>query len=90
METPGKELVHDKVLGVTGIIAENAGKDVAIKANKGVVLCSGGFGYNRKLCKEFGPDHLQDLIRLMPPTHTGAGLEMALRIGAATRDINIL
>lgn len=86
-ETPGKELVHDKVLGVTGIIAEHAGKDIAIKANKGVVLCSGGFGYNRKLCKEFGPDHLQDLIRLMPPTHTGAGLEMALRIGAATRDI---
>jgi len=86
-ETPGKELVYDKTLGVLGIIAENAGQEVAVKARKGVVLCTGGFGYNKKLCKEFGPDYLQDLIRLMPPTHTGVGLEMALRIGAATRDI---
>jgi len=86
-ETPGKDLVYDKDLGVLGIIAENNGQDIAIKAKKGVIICTGGFGYNRKLCKEFGPDHLQDLIRLMPPTHTGIGLEMALRIGAATRDI---
>lgn len=85
-ETPAKELVFDgeKVLGV---VAERDDKDIYVQAKKGVAICTGGFGYNRKLCKEFGPDHLQDLIRLMPPTHTGLGLEMALKIGAATRDI---
>lgn len=86
-ETPGKELVYDKNLGVIGIVAEKGGEKIAIRAKKGVVICTGGFGFNKKLCKEYGPDHLQDLIRLMPPTHTGLGLEMALKIGAATRDI---
>ncbi len=86
-ESPAKKLIHDPVIGVLGVAAEQGGRLVNVKANKGVIIGTGGFGHNRDLCKEFGPDYLMDLIRLMPPSHTGDGLLMTLEIGGATKDI---
>ncbi|MEM1514436.1 MAG: FAD-dependent oxidoreductase [Candidatus Bathyarchaeia archaeon] len=86
--TPAKRLYRDPVTGrVIGVIAEKEGKLLNIRARKAVIICTGGFGRNDELIKEYGPDYLLKALRLMPPTHTGDGLIMAMSIGAATRDI---
>jgi len=87
-KTPAKRLIRDYATGrVVGVEAEREGKPLYVKARKAVIICTGGFGRNDALIKEFGPDYLLKAIRLMPPTHTGDGLIMALSVGAATRDI---
>ena len=86
-ETPAKKLIYDSVIGVQGVVAEKNGELINVKAKKGLILATGGFGQNRDLCKEFGPDYLQEVIRLMPPSHTGDGLLMTLEIGGSTKDI---
>lgn len=86
-ETAAKKLIHDPLLGVIGVTAKKNGENINVKAKKGVIIATGGFGQSDELCREFGPTHLQDTIKLMPPSHTGDGLKMALEIGSATKDI---
>jgi fumarate reductase flavoprotein subunit len=56
------------------------------KANKAVILASGGFGRNREMVEEFGP-HFIDWLPTMPPGHLGDGLKMGLALGAGTQDL---
>jgi 3-oxosteroid 1-dehydrogenase len=43
-ETPAVELIRDVATGaIRGVVAENKGKKVYVKAKKAVVLCTGGF-----------------------------------------------
>jgi fumarate reductase flavoprotein subunit len=56
------------------------------KANKAVILTSGGFGRNREMVEEYGP-HFIDWLPTMPPGHLGDGLKMALALGAGTQDL---
>jgi hypothetical protein len=80
-ETPGVELIRDVKTGeVRGVIAENKGKKIYVKAKKAVVLCTGGFENNQEMIR----DYLG-----MPcgypkgsPYNTGDGIRMAMAIGA--------
>jgi flavocytochrome c len=58
------------------------------KAKRGVIIGTGGFGYNREMVQEYAP-HMVNCIPKMPVGHQGDGLKMALDIGAATKDIAI-
>jgi 3-oxosteroid 1-dehydrogenase len=49
-----KKLIHDPGVGVLGVPAQKGIQLVRVKARKGVILATGGFGHNRDLCKEFG------------------------------------
>lgn len=82
-----KELIRDVEGRVIGVVAEYAGELLRFKAKKGVILCTGGFGRNPEMIKEFGPDYLLEATPTMPPTHTGDGILMALKVGAATKFI---
>ena len=66
---------------VTGIIADNGGKEVAIEARRGVILACGGFEQNEWMLKQF----LQGIpfYSMAPLTHTGDGVIMAQKVGAA-------
>lgn len=86
-EHAAKELITISEKEVIGVIARYKDKDLYFKSNKAVIIATGGFGQNADLCREFGPDWLANAVRLMPPSHTGDGLVMALKLGAATRNI---
>jgi fumarate reductase flavoprotein subunit len=73
---------------VVGVVVEAGGKTLNFKANRGVIIASGGFGRNKALIREYAP-HMVGAIPLMPISHTGDGLKMALQLGAATKDIGV-
>ena len=74
-----------RVIGLT-VLVNNETK--YFKANKAVIIATGGFGYNREMLLEYAP-HMADCVPKMPVGHQGDGLKMALDIGAATKDIGI-
>lgn len=78
--TGGKKLVTGKNKEVLGIIAVDPnGKEIAIKANKGVILCCGGFHQN----KEMQINYLGMPFLAQGCIHgKGDGIRMAQEIGA--------
>ncbi|MDO4492500.1 MAG: flavocytochrome c [Clostridia bacterium] len=86
--TEAKSLITEdgKVTGVNAVGKE--GNAVTVKASKGVILATGGFGANKALLKEYNTGvwaHV-DVTTLgctnMAKSATGAGIEMATAIGA--------
>lgn len=65
---------------VIGLAAEEAGREIRIGARRGVVLASGGFEWNQKLCTEFLRGPLEGSSS--PPVNEGDGLLMAMEVGA--------
>lgn len=83
-ETPAKKLIADPMTKeVYGIQCETAdGKVLSIKANKGVILCTGGYLANDELMTRFHFADMPEFETVGAPTQTGDGLLMALEIGA--------
>lgn len=79
LETPAVQLIQ-KDGQVVGAVASNKGKNINIKANKGVILTTGGY--------EFDPESLRTYAQgenyhaLGNPGDTGDGLRMAQSMGA--------
>jgi succinate dehydrogenase/fumarate reductase flavoprotein subunit len=88
LETPVKELVTTDKGDVIGVIAENQGKKLTVKARRGVILACGGFDYNDWL-------KLHNL-RVSPtygtgsPGNTGDAITMAGKLGAKLWKMNEL
>lgn len=79
--TPGKKLIRDHETDeIIGLIAENAGKEIRIKAKKAVVLASGGYESN----PEFYDKFCQGIkyISYCHPSNTGDGIKMGQAVGA--------
>ena len=83
-ETPAKKIISDPVTKeVYGIQCENAaGEKVYIKANKGVILCTGGYLANKDLMNRFHFAEMPDFATIGAPNQTGDGLLMAMEAGA--------
>ena len=83
-ECPGKELVQNGNKEVLGIIAERTiqgqKREIAIKARKAVILCTGGFEYNEAMKKSY--------LGMWPfgavggDANEGDGIKMGLAAGA--------
>ncbi len=80
-DSPAQELVTNKKSEIIGVIVNQAGGRVSIKAKKAVILTCGGFEYNEAmkeaflLCKPF--------YAFGNPGNTGDGIIMAQKVGAA-------
>ena len=87
-ETPAQRLITDESGQIIGIVASHAGKDISIKTKKGVVLCSGGFEYNKAMRKAFleGPGETGWAF-YGSPDNTGDGIIMALAVGAGLQKV---
>jgi fumarate reductase flavoprotein subunit len=84
-----RKLIKDPQSGrIMGATVEVGDDTKMFKANKGVILASGGFGRNKELIFEYEPI-MVNAIPKMPMGHQGDGLIMALDVGAATKDIGI-
>jgi succinate dehydrogenase/fumarate reductase flavoprotein subunit len=81
LSTPAKRLITDVSGAVIGIIASRENENFFIKAKRGVVLACGGFEQNDWLIKQC----LQGVpfFSMAPLTHTGDGIMMAQKVGAA-------
>ncbi len=65
---------------VIGLQARKEDKDVYVRANKGVILASGGFEWNEDLKKAFLPGPITHMNTV--PHNEGDSLKMAIAIGA--------
>ena len=90
MNTPAKSLVRNDDGRVSAVICENAGKEVIVSANKGVIIATGGFGANVELRNEVNTGvwaevKLDDSIGCtnMNASAQGDGIVMAEAVGAA-------
>jgi succinate dehydrogenase/fumarate reductase flavoprotein subunit len=82
--TPARELVM--IDGeVVGVRAESEGRNLFIRARRGVILACGGFEWNEELVRAFIG---YDLQPLSPPNNTGDGLVMAMEAGARLGNMN--
>jgi succinate dehydrogenase/fumarate reductase flavoprotein subunit len=85
-ETPAKDLVLSANREVIGVKASSGGKQITIKANKGVVLACGGFEFNFEMQKQFLPGW--PTYGRGTPGNTGDGIKMAQKAGAALWHMN--
>ncbi|HEX4033045.1 MAG TPA: FAD-dependent oxidoreductase [Solirubrobacteraceae bacterium] len=76
-----RELLRDDTGAVTGVIAEQDGRRLALRAERGVVLASGGFEADPALTDSFLP--LGPCVAVGNSENRGDGLRMALTAGAA-------
>ncbi len=69
---------------VTGVIAEDAdGNKIRIHAEKGVVLCCGGYAYNKSMLATLNPDAYNSTVEAdASALDTGDGIKAAMWIGA--------
>lgn len=84
-KTRGRRLVTnrsdpDAVPRVVGVVAEGRNSEIRIKANKGVILATGGFEWNEKLVEKYVRVPLK--YGLSWPENIGDGLLMAQSVGA--------
>ena len=82
-ETRGLKLVQNEKGEVVGVVALQGEKEVAYKARKAVVLCSGGYEYNRAMRSAFleGPG-LEGWSFYGTIYNEGDGIVMGLAAGA--------
>jgi len=88
-DTSGKELIQDPITReIKGVKAESRGKNITIKAKKGVVLCTGGFEFNEEMKNRF--------LKCWPMKfygwgyNTGDGIIMAQKAGADLWNMDVI
>jgi succinate dehydrogenase/fumarate reductase flavoprotein subunit len=84
LKTAAKSLIQMPETGdVVGVIAQNDGKEIYIKAERGVVLSCGGYENNREMFGYYNFPGLDDFVfPLGNPGNTGDGVKMASAAGA--------
>ncbi len=85
-ETPITGLVTDAEKKVIGVTAKGKGKSLRVRAKKGVLLATGGFGRDVKRLATIDP-RLPQVVPVVGPGHTGDGHNMAEELGAYLRDV---
>ena len=74
--------------GVTGVVAVKDGEDIQLRARRGVMLASGGFGANAEMRARYVP-HAAYGLNLQPESCRGDGLRMGLEAGGTLVENNI-
>ena len=74
-------LVTDEDGRVVGVVAKQYGKDVTVRARRGVVLATGSFAYNRAMVEAYAP-RLINRPAASIEEHDGRAIQMAQALGA--------
>ncbi|MFM1723493.1 MULTISPECIES: FAD-dependent oxidoreductase [Rhodococcus] len=74
-------LIVDADGRVVGVQAKQYGKDVAVRARKGVVLATGSFAYNNQMLESFAPKMVNRPAASIEE-HDGRAIRMAQALGA--------
>lgn len=81
LETEAKKLIKENNQ-ISGVIAEYQNEEIIVKARKGVILATGGFGYNVEMRLKYDESLSADLPCSNAPGTTGDGIRMAEEVGA--------
>lgn len=84
-ETGVTGLVTDENKRVIGVSVKGKEGSMRVKARKGVVLATGGFGRDIKRLETINPQ-LTQVVPVVGPGHTGDGHRMAEELGAFLKD----
>lgn len=86
-DAPVVALILDKVThAVIGAVVEKDGKEIKVKAERGVVLATASIDHNPALAKELNEQHFYDISNstlLSTPYDTGDGIILGMGIGGA-------
>ena len=84
LETPARKLAieNDRVIGVE---AEQRGRRIRIRAQKGVLLAAGGFEANQAMREKYLPNPTRAEWTCANPDNTGDIIEMGREAGAALK-----
>ena len=87
--TPARRLIVQDGR-VIGLQAEREGKDFFVKANKGVLLATGGYEWNAEMNKRYM--RVPEIHGITPPSNEGDGHIMGMEIGGAVAlmDLSLL
>jgi succinate dehydrogenase/fumarate reductase flavoprotein subunit len=88
-KSPAKRLVQNPVTReVVGVVITQSGKEVFVKASKGVAVCGGGYEFNNEMTKNYqGKDFV---FSQGGPSNTGETIKMAAAAGAALRNMSVV
>jgi succinate dehydrogenase/fumarate reductase flavoprotein subunit len=81
LRTAGRRLVTDGDGAVVGVVADQEGREVRVKARRGVILACGGFEHSEELKRHFL--EAQPVYGISSPANEGDGIRMAQKVGAA-------
>ena len=73
---------------VVGLMVRIDQKELAVKTNKGVILCAGGFVMNEAMVKKYAPGLLRCNAPIGNPGDMGSGILMGTGVGAAAINMN--
>ena len=82
-ESRVETLVRDDSGRVVGVIARIDGQPVAIRANRGVILTTGGFIMNRAMVEHYAPDLAKCRYPIGSEGCDGSGIRMGMGVGGA-------
>lgn len=82
-ETPAQKLFKNAKGEIIGVAAMRAGKTIYVRAKKAVVLCTGGYEYNKAMREAFleGPG-VNGWAFYGTTSNTGDGIRMGTEVGA--------
>lgn len=86
LETPMIDLVREKGK-VTGAIVRQKGREIRIRAKKGVVLAAGGFDKNQAMRDAFAPAYPSALMSGGTSGNTGDSIRAGMAAGADTMNM---
>ncbi len=88
--TAAKELVQNPQTGeILGVMAEQGGKTLAIKAKRAVVMACGGFENNQDMIRNY-VTNMPYFYPMGTPFNTGDGIKMVMSVGADLWHMNLL
>ena len=86
LETPATRLVTDGTGEITGVIARSKGREIAVRADRAVVLTTGGYEYDASALRNSVKGY--PIYALGSPGNTGDGVRMAQQVGAGLWHMN--
>lgn len=73
---------------VVGVVAEQGGREITVRARKGVLINAGGFSHNPDMREKYQPSPASTKWTVANPGDTGEMIEAAQRLGAAVDLMN--
>ena len=84
-EAPAQRLVADPEGRIVGVVADVDGVEEYYKANKGVILCAGGFAANKEMVARHCPVYLRSQFQVGTAGDDGSGIRMGQGAGGDVR-----
>lgn len=88
-DTPAVEIIMENGKAV-GAKAEYDGNEVTYRANRGVIVATGGFGSNLDMRVKYNPEMDEKILSTNTVGSTGDGIVMAEQIGGAIVDMEYI